>query len=422
MFRLASLNYKKVSFNNQSLQFKALFPCLTLLLYFSIISTILGTFVLNLTLITFDIIFLIFFYKNIKKIQIDVDYKFLLIVILVFLSNIILSENISYSLKTFLNLIKNFVFLIGCYVIFKIDKKVFIKFINLIVMIFIFVACDVIFQYLTGKDFFGFEKSPASYGRLSGPFGDELIVGSFLSKIIYIAALFFLINFKKKYYDIIFILVGSIVIFLTKERSASIMTVLTMFLYVFFRVKNLKLKILSTVMIFSIIFAAITFIPNTSKRLKIIYYEDYTFLDTQWGAHFLTSFEIFKKNPLLGSGLRTFRYECTKKYTENIPSKSANSRCTTHPHNFYFEILSDLGITGFILFLFFLFKILTKILSLPKRSFHNDNIIISVSLLFLFFWPIKTTGSIFSSWNSYFYILALIIIFYQTNFVNLKDK
>ena len=200
------------------------------------------------------------------------------------------------------------------------------------------------------------------------------------------------------------------------------MTVLTMFLYVFFRVKTLKLKILSTVMIFSIIFAAITFIPNTSKRLKIIYYEDYTFLDTQWGAHFLTAFEIFKKNPLLGSGLRTFRYECTKKYTENIPSKSANSRCTTHPHNFYFEILSDLGITGFILFLFFLFKILTKILSLPKKSFHKDNIIISVSLLFLFFWPIKTTGSIFSSWNSYFYILALIIIFYQTNFVNLKNK
>lgn len=422
MFRLASLNYKKVSLNNQSLQFIALFPCLVLLIYFSIISTILGTFVLNLTLITFDIIFLIFFYKNIKKIQIDVDYKFLLIVLLVFLSNIILSENISYSLKTFLNLIKNFVFLIGCYVIFKIDKKVFIKFINLIVMIFIFVACDVIFQYLTGKDFFGFEKSPNSYGRLSGPFGDELIVGSFLSKIIFIAALFFLINFKKKYYDIIFILVGSIVIFLTKERSASIMTVLTMFLYVFFRVKSLKLKILSTVMIFSIIFAAITFIPNTSKRLKIIYYEDYTFLDTQWGAHFLTAFEIFKKNPLIGSGLRTFRYECTKKYTENIPSKSANSRCTTHPHNFYFEILSDLGITGFILFLFFLFKILTKILSLPKKSFHNDNIIISASLLFLFFWPIKTTGSIFSSWNSYFYILALIIIFYQTNFVNLKDK
>lgn len=422
MFRLASLNYKKVSLNNQSLQFIALFPCLILLLYFSIISTILGTFVLNLTLITFDIIFLIFLYKNIKKIQIDVDYKFLLIVLLVFLSNIILSENISYSLKTFLNLIKNFVFLIGCYVIFKIDKKVFIKFINLIVIIFIFVACDAIFQYLTGKDFFGFEKSPNSYGRLSGPFGDELIVGSFLSKIIFIAALFFLINFKKKHYDIIFILVGSIVVFLTKERSASIMTVLTMFLYVFFRVKTLKLKILSTVMIFSIIFAAITFIPNTSKRLKIIYYEDYTFLDTQWGAHFLTAFEIFKKNPLLGSGLRTFRYECTKKYTENIPSKSANSRCTTHPHNFYFEILSDLGITGFILFLFFLFKILTKILSLPKKSFHKDNIIISVSLLFLFFWPIKTTGSIFSSWNSYFYILALIIIFYQTNFVNLKNK
>ena len=345
-----------------------------------------------------------------------------MIVLIIFLSNIILSENILYSLKTFFNLIKNFVFLIGCYVIFKIDKKVFIKFINLILIIFIFVACDVIFQYFTGKDFFGFEKSLGSYGRLSGPFRDELIVGSFLSKIIFIAALFFLINSKKKNYDIFFILAGSIVIFLTKERSATIMTFLTMFLYVFFRVKNLKLKILYIVMISYIIFASLMFIPNSSKRFNVTYYENYTFLDTQWGAHFLTSLEIFKKNPLLGSGLRTFRYECNKKYTENIPSKSAYSRCATHPHNFYFEILSDLGVSGFILFLFLLLKILIKILSIPRKTFHNENIILSVSLLFLFFWPIKTSGSIFSSWNSYFYILALIVIFYQTNFFNYKIK
>jgi len=297
---------------------------------------------------------------------------------------------------------------------------VFVKFINLILIIFILIGCDVIFQYFTGKDFFGYEKSPVSYGRLSGPFGDELIVGSFLSKIIFIATLFFLINFKNKYYDIIFILIGTLVIFLSKERSASIMTVLAMFLYVFFRIKNLKIKILSNVTIFSIILLAVMFIPDNSKRLKIIYHQDYTFFDTQWGAHFLTAIEIFKKNPLLGSGLRTFRYECKKEYTKNIPSKSVNSRCATHPHNFYFEILSELGISGFILFLFFLFKILKKILLYSKQSFEDKNLIISICLLFLFFWPIKTTGSIFASWNSYFYILALIIIFYQTNFLNSK--
>ena len=67
MFRLANLNYKKIYFNNKSLQLVTLFPCLILLLYFSIISTILGTFVLNLTLTTFDVIFLIFFFKNKKK-------------------------------------------------------------------------------------------------------------------------------------------------------------------------------------------------------------------------------------------------------------------------------------------------------------------------------------------------------------------
>ena len=90
-----------------------------------------------------------------------------------------MSEHLLYSAKTSLSLIKNIIFLIGCYIVFKIDKKIFYTFTKLVFFIFIFTSLDTILQYLTGKDIFGYTKSPLHYGRLSGPFGDELIVGSF---------------------------------------------------------------------------------------------------------------------------------------------------------------------------------------------------------------------------------------------------
>ena len=92
-----------------------------------------------------------------------------------------------------MGLVKNIIFLIGCYVIFKIESKIFERFIKFVFIIFLFTAFDTILQYLTGKDIFGYPQSELHYGRLSGPFGDELIVGSYLSKLIFISILFFLL-------------------------------------------------------------------------------------------------------------------------------------------------------------------------------------------------------------------------------------
>ena len=42
----------------------------------------------------------------------------------------------------------------------------------------LFVSLDIFFEFLNGKDIFGFEGQPR---RLSGPFGDELIAGDLFS-------------------------------------------------------------------------------------------------------------------------------------------------------------------------------------------------------------------------------------------------
>ena len=422
MYNIIRSKINNLFISNNKYELPYLFPLLVFLIYFSILSTLIGTFVLNLSLVLFGVFFLIFFVKNKKKIEISLDFKIIFTVIIFLILNILFSEYPFYSAKSVLGLIKNIIFLIGCYVIFKIENKIFERFIKFVFIIFLLTALDTILQYLTGKDIFGYPQSELHYGRLSGPFGDELIVGSYLSKLIFISILFFFINLKKNSYDLIFLFFGIIVIFITKERSAFIMTFFTSLVYIFYRVGNLRFKTILSLILFLLISALVFTVPDTIKRYKFLYNSENNILNTQWGAHFLTSYEIFKKNPVLGSGIRTFRYECSKDYLKNIESKVADKRCSTHPHNFYFEILAETGSVGLLIFLSFLFMVLKKIISTYKQKTSNNNLIISISLFFMFFWPIKTTGSIFSSWNSYFYILALIIIFYQTNFLNFKNK
>ena len=45
----------------------------------------------------------------------------------------------------------------------------------------LFVSFDIFFQFIYGKDIFGFEVISNSR-KLSGPFGDELIAGSFIQR------------------------------------------------------------------------------------------------------------------------------------------------------------------------------------------------------------------------------------------------
>ena len=142
-------------------------------------------------------------------------------------------------------------------------------------------------------------------------------------------------------------------------------------------------------------------IGNVSKK---------KFWDSQWGAHYLTAIEIYKDNIIFGSGLKTFRFECSNQDYSKVDSLLVDKRCSTHPHNIYLEILSETGTFGLLLFLFFLINFFktNKIFS-KKLMNTNPEILI---LVFIFFWPIQSTGAIFSTWNGFFYPLILSYIYY----------
>ena len=71
-------------------------------------------------------------------------------------------------------------------------------------------------------------------------------------------------------------------------------------------------------------------------------------INSQWFAHYRGGIEIFKKNKIIGSGFKTFRFECKN-------DKKKNISCPSHPHNIYIELLSDTGSIGLIIFLILIF-------------------------------------------------------------------
>ena len=75
----------------------------------------------------------------------------------------------------------------------------------------LFVSIDLIIQFFTGRDLFGYEKQPH---KLSGPFGDEYIAGSYLQRFSIFCFLFFLlINFKNRKLLILFLSLIFLIIF-----------------------------------------------------------------------------------------------------------------------------------------------------------------------------------------------------------------
>ena len=67
-------------------------------------------------------------------------------------------------------------------------------------------------------------------------------------------------------------------------------------------------------------------------------------------GHYLIALNMFKEKPVFGHGAKMFRYYCAKE--ENFVAPNA---CTTHPHNFYAQMLAN-RYYWFFIYYFYLFK------------------------------------------------------------------
>ena len=110
----------------------------------------------------------------------------------------------------------------------------------------------------------------------------------------------------------------------------------------------------------------------------------------------------------------------------NKPIKVKNVRknsyvCSTHPHNIYIQLLSDIGIFGFLLVLYLLLYILftnLKNMFSKKDNYYVAYNFASIALL-LNIMPFIPSGSIFNNWISL--ILHFTLGFWLYTKSNLKN-
>ena len=279
---------------------------------------------------------------------------------------------------------------------------------------------DLYIQFFFGANILGYQ-SPWEE-RLSGFFNQELKVAHLLIGFFLPAFAYFFQKKPKNIFLYILLILYFLILILTNERAniirGSLALVIFFTLIPYFKVKIKTILISSILAIFCVMLFFVE--PVKNRFIKEISFMDadrslinYVIL-SNYGPHYLTSLEIFKKNKLFGTGIKTFRKSCKnvsiKKYY-NDDSHLSNSGCSTHPHQYYFEILSDQGLLGFIIFVSFFIYLSLRII---KRFFISKNSVFFAtgSFLLVQLIPILPTGSFFTSFGSTIFFINLSLIFY----------
>ena len=381
---LININYNKIS--------------LFLLLTFPI-TILTGSFLVNIFSILLAILFLIYISinKNSKLFQ-DKTLLFLLILFASFLISSLFSNYQSKSVLKTLSFISTLLFFLSIYYftlrgaeerLFKVSKIVF--------FLSLFICIDLWIQHYIGQNIMGYPKQQA--GRLTSVFGDEQIPGSIIFKLFPFIIYYLLMLNKKKFlyrfkYLVFLFMYFSILI--TGERAASLMATLFIFLMIIFNYTLIdKKKFFFYFLIFFSIFAYLYLNQNSIIKERVLFTVNKQLQNNVYKTLFQNALDGFYKNPILGSGVQTYRYECPK----------YSNTCSTHPHHYILELLSDVGIIGCLFFLtFFIGVINDKLKQIKNNSFLKTFTLTYASCLFFPFIP---TGSIFSSFSFNVSVFAL---------------
>ncbi len=403
------------------------------------LSFIAGNMIININIVLFILVSLLFFGIKIFKIE----YLFIDKILLIFFSLILLTAflNDNYFIKIdlywkgqYATVIKSILFLkyLLMYIFLRyliqnniLKLKFFFIFASLAS---IFVSIDIFYQFMFGKDIFGYETHGHTR-KLGGPFGDEMIAGSFIQRFA-IFAFFVLPIFYKKLSNkmlisifILLLIIFLIGIILSGNRIPFILFLFLITLILVFQ-KELRKYLIFFFTILSLIFLII-YNFNTEVRInfqnfykqiygisKILTSKNIETNTPQYFKEFESFYNTWTLNKYLGGGIKNFRYYC---HVRPHIDREAGFICNMHPHNYYLEILTETGLVG--LFLILIIFSITIYKAFIKKYFFTHNYedkLILAPFLFLFFveiFPIKSTGSFFTTGNStYLFLLMGILI------------
>ncbi|MDC0968025.1 O-antigen ligase family protein [Alphaproteobacteria bacterium] len=354
-------------------------------------------------------------YFLIKSIQLKLFYvyKSLIIKLSIFFSlYLILSSLISsdpiYSLFEYgvIFYFRYLFYVLGVIYLFKNNKSLIDNFGKYSLFIVFFLIIDTNIQLIFGKNIFNFEIE--YFGRLSSIFRDELIIGIFLASfcpmVLGLTLKKYNLNINNKYI-ILFILISFSTILISGERAATLHYIIFIFI-IFALSKSVSFKKLFIVLITicSVFALLISFSESVNKRFTETL-SDYS--ETQFKlpftniheGHIKSGIKMFYDKPLFGHGPKMFRKLC-----DNQDYYHKHS-CSSHPHNYYIQLLAETGLVGIFFLILTFFSILIYFIRnlISKINKDLDNVdsdfnIILMASLFSIIWPIAPTFDFFNNW------------------------
>ncbi len=340
------------------------------------------------------------------------------------------AEDISLSIKSSL-----FYFRIGvfsCFIWYLIDqdKNILTYFYYALILCFSALVIDGYIQYFIGTNLIGFKISGI---RVSSFFGDELIMGSYLSRLFPLLFALFLVK-KKQIFEIYFIgflfILVDVLIFMSGERSAFFfLNLSTVFIIILIK-EYQKFRLITFFIAIVCVFILSLNSSNLNERMFKGPAEDMGLVKSSKEAVIFskahdslirTAYKMFKDQPIFGHGPKMFRVKCKdEKYATGIKP------CMTHPHNFYVQLLAETGIFGF-LFLFsaLVFVIYTalrqfKSIIFSQKRFLTDYQVCLLAGILITVWPLTTNGNFFNNWLMIVYSLP--VGFYLQSIYYKKSK
>ena len=438
------------SISNFSLKYKNYFSLLLSLMPASFIA---GNLIINLNILILVISALIIFKKEVFRIKYFLLDKFIFLFFLLILLTGIFNDYFFYSIDLaqlswkgyFGTTIKSIFFLkyLFLFIIlrFLVENK-------LIILKYFFISCsicslfvcfDIFFQFTFGQDIFGYQISPTR--KLSGPFGDELIAGGFIQRFSIFSFFVLPIYYKSlsklisKFFIPFLFIIFFLGIVLSGNRMPTILFIFTTSLILIFNHQTRKF-LFPFIIIFSLFFTIIFNLNSKVQNNFIGFYNQVSNIvvvvlnknsSTDNYPQYLREFESFYDTWLLnkyfGGGIKNFRYYCHVR--PNIKT-SSDFICNMHPHNYYLEILTETGLMGFAILTICFFLIIYK--TFYKKYFiksvlNYNNVIIPFMFLFLTeIFPIKSTGSFFTTGNATYIFLIMAILIGLYNQDNLIEK
>jgi len=260
------------------------------------------------------------------------------------------------------------------------DQRQIKRIIFSIVAALILASVDEIWQVVTGRDFIRGYATIVNIGllRATASFKDSNTLGIYLSAIAPLIFGLTLYYFKgvKKIAWVFVSLLALIGLALTYSRP----TLLATYVAIFFLGVARRNKLLVAILIIFTLVSPFLLPKSVKDWAKAVDYNPIRFMcNDDRIAVYLNSLNMIKDHPIIGLGANTFMKNY-KKYKESPEYRNIVTLDYMYAHNNFLHMAAEIGLVGFGIFIFLLYKLFAGCRNIYKRLNVHFLKVVSLSL------------------------------------------